>query len=351
MFFSIHTTLLAEDLQPDKKGNTLIFPYASHSYDTSWVIGLIADQSLYNTFLLSDSMYLRASSQYSIKKQSTFELSGAYNTPNKNSSLKTTFAYKDWSSDFYGVGIKSSKNRKENYRLLKKEAELSYSKRALDKWSFGLFAFGGDYSVRDIKDAPMLSSGETIGSSGGLSTEVGVSIAFDSKNSHYFVTDGKHLKTKAYLSNGGVGSDFTYKGITVDYQHYYPITTKQSLVLQKFVGHESGGVPYQRMFQLGDYLRGYSRSRHIDKNISVLRGEYRIFPMTGKYLSRVGFVAFPELGTVFSSPDKLRLTDYKFSYGIGLRVRVFEGESPHLRIDIARTKESFNIILIGTEAF
>jgi len=207
------------------------------------------------------------------------------------------------------------------------------------------------YALELNEDTLLLSDGTIKGSKGGQLIGFGFTIARDNRNSHFFTTAGEFYELRTVYYDKKLSSDFNFKEYSLDLRRYYSLSEKQSISFQYYSGIQTTGVPFQKMFQLGDFLRAYQTSRYLDRCITTLRSEYRIFPWDNKRKKRIGFVLFTEAGTVLDKFKDWRWDKKKFSYGVGTRFRLIEGEGMLLRFDFGVSKESINILFVAMEAF
>ena len=354
---SVILTLLAlplfgeDSLDESAKGSTLILPFARYSNDTGILAGLIGNLNRYGVLDKGDAILLSTSLQYSQKKQGVANLSVDYHTRNNELKSFIDFGYKHWPDSFYGIGIESKRSDREEYISKKFEILGGVSKKILSEWSLGVHLDYGDYQLEAEENTLFLDEGSIVGVDGGRVFGFGLTMSKDTRNSYFFATEGEYWELGASFFEDTLVGDYQFSNYVVDYRKYLPLKKGHSVAIQAFLGSQTNGVPFQRMYQLGNYLRGYNRSRFINSKVNAFRAEYRLFPFSGEFGSRVGLVLFPELGTVFSTVDDWELKNYKLSFGMGIRFRALEGDSPLLRIDFGITPESTNLIIISTEAF
>lgn len=345
-------TLLFGIVEKEKKENkALLIPYARYATENGFVVGVIGNLVFYDVVNDEDASLLSGSLQYTQKKQGVISLSTGYQTKEKRYQTGLDFDYKYWPDYFYGIGSDALQSNKEKYVSKKFEVAGSVRKKIYSAWSLGLHTDYGNYSLDLNEKNVLLKQGSITGSGGGEAFGVGISLNKDDRNSLFFPTDGEYLELRANYFEDKLIGDFAFSSVTVDYRRFFGINKWQSVSLQGFVGVERGDIPFQKMYQLGNYLRGYRRSRYIDANLTTVRSEYRLFPFDGEFASRIGFVVFPEVGSVFSNFNDWSISDFKVSYGFGVRFRALKGDSPLLRIDLGVTPESYSFIAIGSEAF
>jgi len=66
---------------------------------------------------------------------------------------------------------------------------------------------------------------------------------------------------------------------------------------------------------------------------------------------RIGIVGFAGFGDVANEINKFNVSDIKFSYGMGLRIKLIKKEDLSLRIDYGVTPSPGNFYISIAEAF
>ena len=94
-------------------------------------------------------------------------------------------------------------------------------------------------------------------------------------------------------------------------------------------------------------MRGYYSGRFRDQDMMVLQTEYRL-PVKGRF----GLAFFGSFGSVANKLKEYQLSNFKYSYGGGIRFALNKKERLNLRIDygIGKGKNSGLYFQIG-EAF
>jgi len=115
------------------------------------------------------------------------------------------------------------------------------------------------------------------------------------------------------------------------------------IAFRGIIGVNTGDPPFQMLFltgSLGSFLRGYTISRFMDKNVITFQTEYRM-PL----IWRFGLVAFAGFGQVAPEFSQVSINDLKPSVGLGLRFALIPDQKVNLRIDfgIGKDDSSFNI--------
>ena len=109
-----------------------------------------------------------------------------------------------------------------------------------------------------------------------------------------------------------------------------------------------GEAPFQIMSFLGgmNFMRGYYMGRFRDNNAIILQGEYR-----ADIWWRFGAVAFASVGEVAHKIDHFKLSDFKVTYGLGIRFAIDPKERLNFRLDFAWAEDSTGFYFTVVEAF
>ena len=80
---------------------------------------------------------------------------------------------------------------------------------------------------------------------------------YDSRDNIYDPHAGK--RNSYSLELAGLGGDFTFEKITVDYRYYLPLPKNRVLAFDLSAGYAWGDLPLSQRFSIGgaDTLRGY----------------------------------------------------------------------------------------------
>lgn len=93
-------------------------------------------------------------------------------------------------------------------------------------------------------------------------------------------------------------------------------------------------------------MRGYCQGRFRDNNALVFQMEYRM-PLW----RRIGIVGFASVGDVSDKISRFSLTQFKATFGAGLRFVLKHEEKLNFRFDIGFSGESVGVYFTLTEAF
>ena len=151
----------------------------------------------------------------------------------------------------------------------------------------------------------------------GTTNSITYSRVYDSRDNIYDPHAGK--RNSYTFEWAGLGGDFKFEKITVNYRYYIPMQRDRVLAFDLAAGYAWGDMPLSQRFSVGggDSLRGYKDDQF--RGNSMLRGtaEYR-FPIRKK----VQGVIFYDIGYAWDKRDqkKFDLGLMESGYGIGLRI-------------------------------
>ncbi len=331
-----------------------------------------------------NSYYL--SLEYSEKKQFLIKFEPKIHLKNGLYTLSSTINFKKWPSKFYGIGNNSLVLSHASSGVLHRQ-DLDYCcapkqglgnentlditlidiaedftpnefgctfdvKRKLPKnWAISLIYNFSHYEITKMAKDGMLISGEIPGSKGGFNSGLGLQISYDSRNADSYTTKGELLSFRSMNYNKVIGSDYNFGEYTLDLRKYLSFSDKHVLALQGYISLTSNNPPFYSMPHLDKHMRGMTPNLHIDKQIAVLRAEYRFFPWEKGFLQRMGFVVFAENGQVADEPKSFSIANARSDFGFGLRYSFFMEDRLNLRIDIGFGEEDWNFSISTGEAF
>ncbi len=179
-------------------------------------------------------------------------------------------------------------------------------------------------------------------------TGIGVSLSYDTrdfilnpKRGIYFMV--REVVYPAFLSS----HDKNQFGTTILFDAYRQMWKGSVLAFDLYGQFNSSGTPWTLCEELGSgasRMRGYYAGRYMDCSQIATQLEWR-----QQVYGRIGCVAWVGGGTVFPSPDKLRLKNVLPNYGLGLRIEF--KHNVNVRIDYGFGKETAGFVFQFAEAF
>lgn len=160
---------------------------------------------------------------------------------------------------------------------------------------------------------------------------LGGSVVHDTRERLFAPRRGALRSLSFAASDPAFGSGFTHTRVTVDAREYVPVTSWLVVAAQARVDHVAGGMPFDRLPQLGgaSLLRGYFAGRFRDKSLGIGQAELRL----GPWLDAIGVTLFAAAGGAAPTLDALRDTRFRRAAGGGLRLVANPASGLALRID------------------
>lgn len=260
--------------------------------------------------------------------------------------------------EHFGLGPSSSRERRSAYRVEDFRGSLNLSVRPLGGFSVG----GGAGYIRSrtgsgtSDDAPsvgeVLESGDIAGFSevtehwlSSLSAEL------DYRDSPGNPRSGFSLNADHTIYADQGGDEYDFRISTAELQGYIPFLHKHRVIalrghVSSAAGRGAGVVPFQFLPYAGgsETIRGFREFRFRDSKLLVVNLEYRFEAFIG-----LDMAVFGDLGQVASEWDRFRTSDFRSSYGAGLRFNT--AQSVFLRFDVGHGEEGTRAYLKFSNVF
>ncbi|WP_394841212.1 BamA/TamA family outer membrane protein [Pendulispora brunnea] len=333
------------------KGEFAVVPFAAPTYspETSLMLGGAA-MFVYRYPEGSgrrDSQVITALAA-SVKGQVTFLMQPDMYLWNDNVQIGGTLAASRFPNTFYGIGNSASGKKDEKYTPVTFEASLSPKLRLLEGLYVGPEVRFQYANITEKDSGGLLQSGAVRGADGGNIVQLGVSGFYDARDNTIYPRRGHIVRVNARTALTGLGSDFSYRSLTVDARKYFPMPWKNHvLAVQALFEMRDGEPPFYDLGLLGGdaTMRGYFQGKFRDRNYVTAQAEYRM-PL----FWRLGAVAFVSAGQVARTIDDVRPSDIKVGAGGGLRLAPIKDVPVNIRLDIAYGDEPNFYVNVG-EAF
>jgi outer membrane protein assembly factor BamA len=285
---------------------------------------------------------------YTQRKQIVCEVTPSLYFKEGNFHLTGYLGFKDFADKFYGIGSGTTEDREEDFEYQSLKINVSLRKRYGSCLYLGLQYDFESFKPTQFQPGGILDSGSIGGSEGGNVSGLGGIFIWDSRDDVFFPTKGMFFQAAANLFFPQLGSDYRFNQVSFDFRQYFPVLTGHVLAFQEYIHSVTGTVPFQRMPILGGpwQMRGYILGRFRDNHSMALQAEYRM-PLVWK-LGMVGFIC---TGSVAESLQKLRLGEFKWAGGVGIRFRLKEEFSTNVRLDFGFARGSFGVYAMINEAF
>ena len=283
---------------------------------------------------------------YTQKKQYVIEIKPEIYFNKENYKFIGNLTYLYYPDVLFGTGNNTNKADKEDLT-----ARLFKFKPQIQRKIFNNFYFGIVYDLLNadivkIKNGGLLNNDLITGSNGGTTSGIGANLTWDSRDDNLYPFSGFYHQLTVTSYGSTLGSDYVYNSYLLDLRHYKTIFKNKILAFQGVVGVNSEEAQFQLLHQLGSYLRGYTQTRFMDKNLIAVRAEFRM-PITNLF----GLVFFTGIGEVFHKFEMMSVDGIKPAAGLGIRYLLLPEQIVYVRIDygIGKDDTSFDINLM--EAF
>lgn len=249
---------------------------------------------------------------------------------------------------FFGIGNEARLDQEESYGVSFPRIRLTALKRIHPKWYVGLRYWFEDYRITQTADAGLLATENILGSTGGITSGPGVVALYDTRDNVFYSSDGWYVETLLQRNAAWTGSDFDYTTLSVDARTFLRTHPKHVLALNAYGLLQSGNVPFNQLSLLGGSrrMRGYFEGRFRDQNLLTIQAAYRAW-----LFWRVGAVAFVSYGGVAPRLAEVRLADFRYAAGGGLRFVLDQEKKLNVRFDIGFGKNTVGYYLTIGEAF
>lgn len=144
-----------------------------------------------------------------------------------------------------------------------------------------------------------------------------------------------------YRDDERTGSSFNYNRIAFDFRKYFSYK-ENILALNVYSIYSDADLPFFQMGILGGQhkMRGFYEGRYRDNNLLVFQAEYR------RHLFwQLGLTVFADAGQVAARYDRFNTSNWRYTYGAGLRLMIDKAQKINLRVDFGVGNKKFCLIL------
>lgn len=327
----------------------LLFPFVFFSPETNLAFGgggiayFKADENP-----LGKPSKITFSAYYTINQQYSVDIIPQIYLWREKVFLSVEFNYSKAIDKYFGIGTKTVENGIEDYEHLNLMFTTNISYKVYENLQYGIIYQFERRSIKDKLDNKLLDDVNLLGTGGGVSSGIGVSTLWDTRDNIFFPSQGGLYEIKAIFSSKSFGSDFNYNNYEFNFRHYKTLTENHYLAFQFYLNLVRGNPPFYDLAALGgqNVMRGYYEGRYRDKNYFAIQAAYRV-----KLFWRFGAVAFLGVGDVSDRVSNFKFKYIKPSYGAGLRYMMDEDEKLNLRVDVGFGKNAFGVYFSIEEAF
>lgn len=283
---------------------------------------------------------------YTMNRQFSFGLSPEFYWKDGKYKFSSGIGYMLWPTTFYGIGNNTNKGDIEYYTIRLFNVNLSLQRKIYSSLYVGAKYHYFHSELTETEEGGVLAGGTVAGSEGGGGSGMGIVAAWDSRDDNIYPESGSYHQFRAIFYGPALGGDYRFNSYFIDMRYFQPLFSSHVLAFRGVVGIITGDPPFQMLNSLGVYLRGYNRTRFVDKHLGAFQAEYRL-PL----FWRLGLVGFAGFGQVAHSHENIAFNTLKPSAGIGIRFAMIPDKKINLRFDFARGKDDFSFDFSLMEAF
>jgi hypothetical protein len=319
----------------NKKAEALfkILPVPLYSYSTE--AGNIFGLAKFNLFQLSKKDTISKPSKLS--EVVTFSSKGRINASittelvfNENKNIVIAyFNYKKQPEYIFGIGndVKREDQEQVQYERIKFSATNLFLV-AKDFYAGVPIDVSNYFNVKPDSNSFLIRDSVT-GVNGGFSLGTGLNVAYDTRDNRYNSYKGAYILGVLFWHPSFLGA-YEYTRFDLDARKFFNPWLNHVIAVQATTTYTSGDVPFYDLAQLGgdNKMRGYYLGAYRDKVLIDGQIEYRA-PIWKIF----GATAWLGAGRVAPSYSGLSLDGLKFSYGMGIRIKVDSKHNTNLRFD------------------
>ncbi len=326
--FSQDSTAQEGGMDPDLFAVPLVF----YTPETRWGFGAAGMMNLELTEGGEKASSLGIGGAYTLFDQILLQVPYELFLQNDRYWLQGELGYYDYYYEFYGIGNRTARSRKESFTAEYPRLRFTGLYRWSEHFYAGLRYIFDRYRLSDLEEAKTLQRGKIAGSDGGRNSGIGVRFHYDTRKNVLYPKNGVLMQGHVLWSASGTGSSFDYRNEELDLRVYREFGNGHILAAQVFTRSFFGTAPFNESALLGGpkRMRGYYKGRFRDDHFGTVQLEYRKM-----IFWRIGAVAFGGLGKVAPRRVDLFQGYHHPSYGGGLRFRISEERGMNLRLDIA----------------
>jgi len=257
------------------------------------------------------------------------------------------FGFYKYFYNFYGLGINSNETDFEIYEVTFPRLRTSLLNEVWPNISIGLGYELDIYYDFKIEENGILQATEIAGKNGGIVSNLGLLVFYDSRDDIFQPAEGYFVQAAAFTSMNVLGSSFSYSKFSLDARFYKRLKGQHIIATNLFLANNGEGTPLFDLNRLGSRrTRGFNDRRFQDNGELSFTTEYR-FPVSGRF----GGVVFGSTGTVASNFSGLFSSRYRNTFGGGMRYTINKKDGIRIRVDYGQSAEGGNFYFTIREAF
>ena len=338
-----------EDSTETKDFGIFGYPYAFYSPETDLAFGvggMLYFRTTKDSAIKLSNIIL--SGYYTINNQYQITLAPELYLSKSGDYFKSRLFYGRFIDKFYGYGSQSPEIENPDYLTTDFNAYFYFQKNITENIKVGVTYDYFSATITDKEDNPYLLNDAVVGTEGGVSSGIGFSASWDSRDFVYISTRGWYYYFSAVFYSKAFGSDYDFNEYVIDLREFYHFIQGHVLAFQGYANIARGNPPFYEVPRLGGgtTMRGYFEGRYRDEIYLTMQMEYKTV-----LFWRFGGVLFGGLGDVASEFSHFKMTNLKYSYGFGLRFVFDAKERLTIRADFGFGKNTSGVYFSMQEAF
>jgi len=223
-----------------------------------------------------------------------------------------------------------------------------------------------DGVMRTTKLLEDYQAGKIKGFDGGWNNSIKIAFSYDTRDFEPDPTKGIFTELSYEIFSKILGSSFDYQHVALSPKFYFspiPKIAKIVLASRTYYSVKTGNIPFYAMNSIsqtsgnayglggGRTLRGYSADRFVGKVMALANFEIRYtFAELGSN-QHFAFMVVPfiDVGRTFDSVEETVLEDFKYSYGLALRIAW--NQATIIMIDYGMSKEGSGLYIDFSHIF
>jgi outer membrane protein assembly factor BamA len=320
------------DSLEEKKSFVAAYPFAFYLPETRWGFGGAGILTYFpgKEKSINPSLW-QLGGAYTLNKQILLYASYQLFLRENKTELFGEIGYYDYVYPYFGSGNNTSFDKEEKYFAKYPRIHFNYLERIKNNFRAGVLLKFDKFKISEINQGGLLESVNQLGVEGGVVTNVGFLMRYDTRDNVFQPAKGLFSTLEATTSSSFFGSKYVYREISLNLAAYFKLRTNHVLATNLFLGSQNGEVPFYKLLSIGGPKkgRGIIEGRYRGENVVLLQAEYR-FPV----FRRFGGVAFASTGRVGSTFKELGIFDFHHNFGAGLRFVLDKNNKLRLRLDI-----------------
>ncbi len=256
--------------------------------------------------------------------------------------------YYDYVFPFFGTGNETIYEQEEKYFANFPRVYFNYLERVKGNFRAGGVLKFDLFNIKEYKEDGLLDYSEVSGIKGGVVTNAGVLMRYDSRDVVFLPAKGVLATLEVTRSGKLLGSEYPYTEVFLNTSAYFSFKKEHVLATNLVTGFQKGNVPFYKLLTMGGPRRprGIIEGRYRDKQLLLLQMEYR-FPIYKRFAG----VAFGSTGRVAEEFRDLVRAGYHYNFGGGLRFVLDKKNQLRLRLDVGFGSDKPAFYLTVGEAF